>query len=88
MPVLESLHHGKPCVCSGHGALGESAHGGGCLPLDRVDAVGLADAIRQLLTHPAEFAALSAAARARHLKSWSEYAAEFAAWMRILSRRT
>ena len=31
LPVLESLARGKPCVCSGQGALGESARGGGCV---------------------------------------------------------
>jgi len=87
MPVLESLHYGKPCVCSGHGALGESAHGGGCLPLESVDAASLAGALRRLLKNPAELAALSTAARARHLKSWPEYAAEFTAWLRPLPRR-
>jgi glycosyltransferase involved in cell wall biosynthesis len=87
MPVLESLHYGKPCVCSGRGALGESAHGGGCVPLDVVDASTLATALRRLLTQPAELAALATAARARHLKTWPEYAAEFAAWMQALRRR-
>jgi len=87
MPVLESLHYGKPCVCSGHGALGESAHGGGCLPLESVDAASLAGALRRLLTVPAELAALSTAARARRLKTWPEYAAEFSAWMQTLPRR-
>jgi glycosyltransferase involved in cell wall biosynthesis len=87
MPVLESLHYGKPCVCSAHGALGESAHGGGCLPLAAVDATSLAGAIRRLLTHPEELAALSVAAKSRHLKTWPEYASEFTAWMRTLPRR-
>lgn len=87
MPVLESLHYGKPCVCSGQGALGESAHGGGCLPLESVDAASLAGALRHLLTRPADLAGLSAAARARPLKSWPEYAEEFTSWMRTLRRR-
>lgn len=87
MPVLESLQHGKPCVCSGRGALGESAHGGGCVPLDTVDAATLAKTIGRLLRQPAELAALAASARARHLKTWPEYTAEFTAWMDTLSRR-
>ncbi len=87
MPVLESLHYGKPCVCSGLGALGESAHGGGCVPLATVDTASLVSALRRLLQHPNELAALSATARARQLKSWPEYAAEFTAWMHTLSRR-
>ncbi len=87
MPVLESLHYGKPCVCSGLGALGESAHGGGCLPLESVDAASLASTLRHLLKNPAELSTLSTAARTRQLKSWPEYAAEFTAWMRALPRR-
>lgn len=87
MPVLESLQHGKPCICSGRGALGESAHGGGCVPLEAVDATTLATAIRRLLRQPGELAALAAAARGRRLKSWPEYAAEFSAWMASLPRR-
>jgi len=88
MPVLESLHYGKPCVCSGSGALGESAHGGGCLPLAAVDAASLTGALRRLLRQPAELAALAHAARARHLKTWPEYTAEFTAWMNDLARRS
>lgn len=87
MPVLESLQHGKPCVCSGRGALGESAQGGGCVPLDRVDAATLADAIRRLLAQPAGLAQLAAAARGRRLKTWADYTAEFTAWMDALPRR-
>lgn len=87
MPVLESLQHGKPCVCSGRGALGESAHGGGCVPLDSVDAGTLAATIRRLLQNSAELTALATAARTRHLKDWPEYTAEFTAWMHTLPRR-
>lgn len=87
MPVLESLQHGKPCICSGRGALGESAHGGGCVPLDAVDAGSLAAAIGRLLREPAALPKLASAARARHLKTWPEYTAEFMAWMNSLSRQ-
>lgn len=87
MPVLESLQHGKPCVCSALGALGESARGGGCVPLEIVNAPTLAQAIRRLLQQPAELATLAAAARQRHLKTWPEYTSEFTAWMQSLPRR-
>ena len=87
MPVLESLQYGKPCICSGAGALGESAHGGGCVPLASVAAPVLADTIRRLLQQPDELAALAAAARARQLKRWPDYATEVTAWMKGLPRR-
>lgn len=88
LPVLESLQHGKPCVCSSEGALGESARGGGCVALPAVTAPALAAAIQRLLRNPAELAALAAQARARKFRSWPDYAAELSAWMGTLPRRS
>ena len=87
LPVLESLQYGKPCVCSGRGALGESARGGGCATLDSVDAISLASAIRGLLQTPAELAALAVSARRRKFKTWNQYAGELTTWMQTLPRR-
>jgi glycosyltransferase involved in cell wall biosynthesis len=87
LPVLESLGHGKPCICSGQGALGESAHGGGCLTLDRVDAPALADAIASLLSDPDRLGRLTDDARSRTFKNWSTYAGELVSWMGTLARR-
>ena len=86
LPVLESVGHGKPCLCSARGALGESARGGGCVALETLDAPALALAIARLLESPAELQQLSAAARARTFKTWSQYAAELTGWMRTLRR--
>lgn len=88
LPVIESLQHGRPCVCSGRGALAESARGGGCVVLDQVDATSLAGAIRRLLRSPGELAALAAEARARRFKSWTDCARELTGWMQSLPRRT
>ncbi len=88
LPVLESLQHGKPCICSSRGALGELARGGGCAALDAVDAASLVTAIRRLLQNPGELATLSAAARARRFKSWTDYARELTTWMQTLVRRS
>ncbi|MBI5766319.1 MAG: glycosyltransferase family 4 protein [Verrucomicrobia bacterium] len=87
LPVIESLAHGKPCVCSGRGALGESARGGGCLPLDAVDSASLATAIQRLLSSPAEVTALTRAARQRKFRTWTDYARELAEWAHALPRR-
>jgi glycosyltransferase involved in cell wall biosynthesis len=87
LPVLESLLHGKPCVCSARGALGESARGGGCLALEAVDAPDLAAALSHLLTQPDERARLAAAAGRRVFKPWPAHAAELLTWMRTLPRR-
>jgi glycosyltransferase involved in cell wall biosynthesis len=85
LPVIESLAHGKPCVCSARGALGESARGGGCIALERMDPAMLASAIARLVHGPHEVATLSAQARARRFKTWAEYADELIAWTHELT---
>jgi glycosyltransferase involved in cell wall biosynthesis len=86
LPVIESLAHGKPCVCSVRGALGESARGGGCVMLENVDAPTIAAAVARLLATPAEIAALAAQARTRSFKTWDDYARELTEWLRTLPR--
>lgn len=75
LPIVESLSHGKPCVCGGNGALGEVAHGGGCLIVDQTNVDALAHGMKKLLTDPHIYAQLSGEARARTFRSWSDYAA-------------
>ena len=87
LPVIESLKNGRPCICSAHGAVGESALGGGCIALDAVDPPSLAGAMDRLLTSPAELSALTTAARGRIFKTWSDYAREITTWMQSLPRR-
>jgi glycosyltransferase involved in cell wall biosynthesis len=87
LPVIESLAHGKPCVCSGRGAIGESARGGGCVELEQVDAATIANALARLIHNPLEVAALAKQARARRFKTWHEYATEIIEWMRELQPR-
>ena len=81
LPVQESLAHGKPCICSSRGAIGESAQGGGCLALDQVDAKPLATAISQWLSSPSILQAASEATRGRPFKSWPSYADELLSWL-------
>ncbi len=87
LPVLESLQHGRPCICSGRGAIAESAAGGGCLALPSVDAENLAAAMRSLLKNPGELSALAKAASNRQLQTWSGYAEAMSDWMQTLPRR-
>lgn len=87
LPVLESLSHGKPCICSGRGALGESTRGGGCLALDRVDPDSLAEGLDTLLLQPDTRRRLESEARQRTFKTWDNYARELTVWSRSLKRR-
>ena len=87
LPVLESLRHGKPCLCSAAGALGESARGGGCLALERVDTAGLAWGLRRLLLDPHECARLAAAAEGRTIRTWADCVRDLTAWMSALRAR-
>ena len=84
LPVLESLRHGKPCICSASGALGESASGGGCLRLAQTDAGSLAEGIKTLLKSPGTIVRLSEEARSRRFRSWQAYADTVVGWMREL----
>lgn len=87
LPVLESLSHGKPCLCSRRGALGESARGGGCLTLDEVDPASLAEGLDRLISDRALFSRLGVEARDRTFKTWATYARELGTWARSLERR-
>ncbi len=73
LPIMESLLHGKPCLCGGNGALGEIAAGGGCLIIDQTSPDALASGMEKLLTDSALHARLSAEARSRTFRSWTNY---------------
>lgn len=73
LPILESLWHGKPCICGGNGALGEAAREGGCLIVDQTSSDSMAAAMERLLTDRTIHARLSNEARARRFRSWSDY---------------
>ncbi|MEY2481344.1 MAG: hypothetical protein QOI04_2271 [Verrucomicrobiota bacterium] len=73
LPILESLWHGKPCVCGNNGALGEVAEGGGCFYVDQTSAASIAEGIRRLLRDGEVYQRLCAEARARKFRTWSNY---------------
>jgi len=79
LPVLESLRHGKPCICSNQGGLAEVVAGGGCL-VTAVDSASLECEIRRLLVNPTLVARLSSQAHQRPLRSWADYAGDVLAW--------
>jgi glycosyltransferase involved in cell wall biosynthesis len=73
LPILESLWHGKPCVCGGNGALGEAGRGGGCLIVDQTSRGAIASGIEKLLNDQETYQKLCREARARTFRSWSDY---------------
>lgn len=74
IPIVESLQHGRPCVCGGNGALGELSMGGGCLVVEnQADPGALANGIGRLLTDEALRARLSGEASGRTFPTWGNY---------------
>ncbi|HWY50798.1 MAG TPA: glycosyltransferase [Chthoniobacterales bacterium] len=81
LPIMESLWHGKPCVCGGNGALGEAARGGGCLIVDQTSDDSLADGINALLLDQPLYLRLCQEARGRQFRSWSDYTDKLLAYV-------
>jgi len=73
LPILESLWHGRPCVCGENGALGEVARGGGCEFVDQTEVASLAGGIERLLTGEALYLQRFQEAQARSFRSWDDY---------------
>jgi len=74
LPLLESLWHGVPCVCSDLPVLRENADGGGCLAVAVDDRTAWIAALRRVLTEPDLVARFAAEAAARPLPTWAEAA--------------
>jgi glycosyltransferase involved in cell wall biosynthesis len=87
LPIVESLAHGKPCVCGGNGALGAAARGGGCLIVDQTSEEALAAGIKKLLTDQETYERLSTEARARKFRSWSDYTEKLLEHLKIPRRQ-
>jgi len=73
LPIVESLLHGKPCICGENGALGEVARGGGCLIVDQTKTDALANGIRRLLSDRPLYSRLAEETRARKFRTWFDY---------------
>src|SRR5262249_18191737 len=50
LPIMESLWHGKPCICGTEGAIAETARHGGCRMIEVTNAESLAAAMHELLS--------------------------------------
>tara|TARA_Y100001968_G_scaffold326773_1_gene370503 strand:- start:32 stop:1216 length:1185 start_codon:yes stop_codon:yes gene_type:complete len=77
LPILESIAHGKPCICGSNGAIGEVSSGGGCLQVDQNDLESLAAGIKKLLEDESLVKKLRDQALRRELGSWEGYAERF-----------
>ena len=76
MPILESIWHGKPCICHRRGVMAELAAGGGCHTVDVNNIDALADAIAGLARDVAVRARLASEAVRRPIRLWNEYAGD------------
>ena len=74
LPVAESLAHGTPAITSNFGSTAEIGAGGGALLVDPRNDRELTDAMRTLLTGPAELARLRAQIAGRTETTWTDYA--------------
>jgi glycosyltransferase involved in cell wall biosynthesis len=76
LPILESLWHGKPCICANFGAMDETARGEGCLQVDVRSVETITEAMDQLVTDGNQRLHLAQEAVRRKMKTWQEYATE------------
>ncbi len=74
IPIVESVWHGRPCVCGNNGAIGEAAAGGGCLAVDQTNPAALAAGIETLLNDGALYRRLCDEAAYRVFGTWEELA--------------
>lgn len=74
LPLLESLWHGVPCVCSDLPVLRENADGGGCLPVAVNDRAAWHTALQRILTDDSLHAELARQAVTRPLGTWRDAA--------------
>ncbi|OGF59092.1 MAG: glycosyl transferase family 1, partial [Candidatus Fischerbacteria bacterium RBG_13_37_8] len=73
IPILESMWHGKPCICHREGVMSEIARDGGCLVTNVLDVNEFAETIYQLATKNELLIKLSDEAINRKIKNWDEY---------------
>jgi len=72
-PIVESLWHGRPVICSGNGAMGEVSTGAGSVHVDVGNATALAEAMRNLIVNRERLLELSKAAYDRPQRTWADY---------------
>ncbi len=76
LPILESLWHGKPCICANFGSMREVGEGGGCLMINTQDATALSNAITSMIVDKNMRDNLTKEAIARPMETWIDYASK------------
>lgn len=76
LPILESVWHGRPCICSDQGVMAELAEGGGCVTTDVSQPLSLANTLYKLASDEELQLRLSREAIVRPLKTWNHYITE------------
>lgn len=87
LPIVESMWHGKPCICSREGVMAELARDGGCLTTKVEDVEALYQSISKLATDDNLREHLTDEACKRTLKSWDDYAGELLQSLRCAPKR-
>ncbi|MES2310470.1 MAG: glycosyltransferase [Verrucomicrobiota bacterium] len=77
LPILESLWHHRPCICSYTGAIAETAKAGGCLTVDVHSQDAMAEAMESLLTQDALYHQLQSQTESMSFMSWEDYGKKF-----------
>jgi glycosyltransferase involved in cell wall biosynthesis len=84
LPVIESLRHNRPCVFWKHGALAEHKNLGGAVALDTMDAVSLANTLRELLLDNNLLSTTMQKIQQSQLRSWQNYAIDLLEWLKTI----
>ncbi len=77
MPILESIWHGKPCICHEQGVMSEIASDGGCFIVDVLSVEKMAAAIGEVATSSSLYSKLVHDAISRPIKTREESAYQF-----------
>ena len=77
LPILESLWHGKPCLCANFGAMAEVAREGGCLMVDVRRTEEVLSGIETLAYDRVVYSGLQEELAHRPLTRWTDYARDF-----------
>lgn len=86
MPILESIWHGKPCICSRDGVMAELAVEGGCLTTNVLDKDSLSETIYKLAVDKDLRLKLTREAIKRKIKTWDEYVQGFISILKSKSK--